>query len=117
MILHVRTNVLKAKRGLQWFDLKQFVDVNRIRDFFTMNLELRIRFHELKMKFSNFYEFVHTNFVFVRKTSNLFVRIREGFQHVMLQMACIVDYLRLSIIKKSLSYIHNEVLKSLATFK
>ena len=40
--------------------------------------------------FTNFYEFVHTNFVFVCKTSNLFVRIREGFQHVMLQMACTV---------------------------
>ena len=36
------------------------------------------------------YEFAHTNFVFVRKTSNLFIRICEGFQHVMLQMACTV---------------------------
>ena len=38
----------------------------------------------------NFCEFVHTNFVFVRKTSNLFIQIYEGFQHVMLQMACTV---------------------------
>ena len=30
----------------------------------------------------NFKEFVHTNFVFVHKTSNLFVQICEGFQHV-----------------------------------
>ena len=86
--------VLKAKRGSQWFDLKQFVDAKKIRDFFTMNLELRIRFHELKgsgnFVFANFYEFIHTNFVFVRKTLNLFVRIREGFQHVMLRMACTV---------------------------
>ena len=37
-----------------------------------------------------FNEFVHTNFVFVRKTSNLFVRIHEGFQHVMFRMACTV---------------------------
>ena len=37
-----------------------------------------------------FYKFVHTNFVFVRKTSNLFVRIREGFQHVMLRTACTI---------------------------
>ena len=42
--------VLKGKRGSQWFDLKQFVDANKIRDFFTMNSELRIRFHELKIK-------------------------------------------------------------------
>ena len=75
--------------------MKPFVDANKIRDFFTMNSELRIRLHELKVKcgnfvFANFYEFVHTNFVFVRKTSNLFVRIREGFQHVMLRMACTV---------------------------
>ena len=42
--------VLKGKRGSQWFDLKQFVDANKIRDFFTMNSELQIRFHELKIK-------------------------------------------------------------------
>ena len=36
------------------------------------------------------YDLVHTNFVFVRKTSNLFVQIREGFQHVTLRMACTV---------------------------
>ena len=33
--------------GLTW---KQFVDVNKIRDFFTMNSKLRIRFYKLKMK-------------------------------------------------------------------
>ena len=38
----------------------------------------------------NFYELVHTNFVFVCKTSNLFVQIRESLQHVMLQMACTI---------------------------
>ena len=42
--------VLKGKRGSQWFDQKQFVDANKIRDFFTMSSKLRIRFHELKMK-------------------------------------------------------------------
>ena len=31
--------------------------------------------------FMNFYEFVHTNFIFVHKTSNLSIRIHEGFQH------------------------------------
>ena len=40
--------------------------------------------------FRNFYEFIHTNFVFVPKTSNSFVRIREGFQHILLRMACTV---------------------------
>ena len=40
--------------------------------------------------FMNFFEFIHTNFVFVCKTSNLFIRICEGFQHVMLRMACTV---------------------------
>ena len=90
-MLHVIQIVLKGKRGSHWFDLKtQFVDGNKISDFFTMNSNLRIRFHELKMKYFRFYEFVHTNFIFVRKTSNLFVRIREGFQHVMLRIACTV---------------------------
>ena len=42
--------VFKAKHGLQWFDLKQFMDVNKIRDFFTMNSDLQIRFQELKIK-------------------------------------------------------------------
>ena len=50
-MLHVIQIVLKGKRGSQWFDPKtQFVDANKIRDFFTMNSNLRIRFHELKMK-------------------------------------------------------------------
>ena len=59
----------------------------------------------------NFYEFVHTNFVFVCKTSNLFVRIREGFQHVMLQMACTVciicgiDAFSLTTLNLSASYV------------
>ena len=67
------------------------MDANKICDFFTMNSKLQIRFHHLKMKWKlHFYEFVHTNLIFVHKTSNLFVRIREGFQHVMLQMACTV---------------------------
>ena len=42
--------VLKGKHGSQWFDLKQFVDVNKICDFFTMDSKLRICFHELKIK-------------------------------------------------------------------
>ena len=36
--------------AVQWFDLKQFMDANKIRDLFTMNSKLRIRFHELKVK-------------------------------------------------------------------
>ena len=51
--------VLKAKRGSQWFDLKQFVDMNKIRDFFTMKLELRICFHKLKNE-------VVTSFLFAK---------------------------------------------------
>ena len=96
MMLHVHSSCFERKAhsllGLQWFDVKQFVDANKIHDFFTMNSKLQIRFYELKMNFifMNFYEFVHTNFVFVCKTLNLFVRIREGFQHVMLQMACTI---------------------------
>ena len=94
MILHVHSNcserTVDSLWRSQWFDLKQFIDGNKIRDFFTMNSKLRIRFYEFLQIFTNFYKFVHTNFVFVRKTSNLFVRIREGFQHVMLQMACTV---------------------------
>ena len=59
MILHVTQIVLKAKRGSQWFDLKQFVDANKICDFFTMTSELRIRFHELKMEWQlRFCEFL-----------------------------------------------------------
>ena len=47
-MLHVIQIVLKGKRASQWFDLKkQFVDANKIRDFFAMNSNLRIRFHEL----------------------------------------------------------------------
>ena len=49
-MLHVIPIVLKGKRGSQWFDLKtQFVDANKIRDFFTMNSNLRIRFHKIIM--------------------------------------------------------------------
>ena len=40
--------------------------------------------------FANFHEFVYKNFVFVCKTSNLFIRICESFQHVMLKTACTV---------------------------
>ena len=55
-MLHVIQIVLKGKHRSQWFDLKtQFVDANKIRDFFTMNSNLRIRFHELKI---HSYEFV-----------------------------------------------------------
>ena len=71
------------------------MNANKILDFFTMNSELRIRFHELiciiySEVVTSFLQIFHTNVVFVRKTSNLFVRIREGFQHVMLRMACTV---------------------------
>ena len=40
--------VLKRKHRSQWFDPnKQFVDANKIRDFFATNSNLRIRFHEV----------------------------------------------------------------------
>ena len=48
-MLHVIQIVLKGKRGSQWFDLKTVVDANKIRDFFTMNSNLRIRFHKIIM--------------------------------------------------------------------
>ena len=69
--------VLKGKRGSQWFDLKTVRGCEQNSRFFTMNSTLRIRFHELKI-FMNFYEFVHTNFVFVAKLrihSYEFVRV------------------------------------------
>ena len=70
--------VLKRKHGSQWFDLnKQFVDANKIRDFFARNSKLRIRFHEVVT-------------VFLGIFTNSFVRIREGFQHVLLRIACTV---------------------------
>ena len=75
-MLHLIQIVLKGKCGSQWFDLKQFVDANKIRDFVTMNSKLQIHFDELQMKWSLcFNEFVHTNSVFVRKTLNSFIRI------------------------------------------
>ena len=57
----------------------------------------------------NFYEFVHTNFVFLRKTSNSFVRIREGFQHVRLRMACTVNDLKQHKIRKKHDKLQNLV--------
>ena len=48
---------------------------------------------------TSFYKFVQTNFVFFCKTLNSFVRIREGFQHVMLRMACTVSDLKIEIWK------------------
>ena len=79
----LHTDCFESKAWSQWFVVKQFMDANKIRDFFTMNSEFRIRFHELKWSsnfvFANFYEFVHTNFVFVCKTSK-FVRTNSwGF--------------------------------------
>ena len=67
----------------------------KIRDFLyyefkTMNSFSQIQNELVTSFFMNFYEFIHTNFVSAWKTSNLFIRICEGFQHVMLRMACTV---------------------------
>ena len=70
-MLHVIQIVLKGKRGSQWFDLKkQFVDANKIRDFFTMNSNLQVRFHELKMKWQH--RFTNS----ITRTSFLFAKLR-----------------------------------------
>ena len=46
------------------------MDANKIRDFFAPNSKLRIRFHEVVTLFLGIF-------------TNSFVRIREGFQHVL----------------------------------
>ena len=74
---------------------EQFVDAKKnswfpYYEFKIMNSFSQIQNELVTSFFMNFYEFIHTNFVFVYKTSNLFIRICEGFQHVMLRMACTV---------------------------
>ena len=58
-----------------------FLSMNKITTWF-----LRINSHaDGIFIMTNLYEFVHKKFVFVCKTSNLYVQICEGFKNVRLQ--------------------------------
>ena len=66
-----------------------FVEAKRIHGFHYYEFKIMNSFSQIKDadgKFilTNLYKFVHMKFVFVCKTSNLFIQIREGFKHVRL---------------------------------